>query len=274
MSESKKIVRTDHLRTIKMGLLRVSPVAQRDLNTARVKHILDDLNLDKLGTLTVSERDGFFYIIDGQHRWVALRNFLGDGWEDVSVEAWCWTGLSEQEEAHKFLEFNDSLTVDEFSRFKVGVTADLPVPTDINRIVTSLGLKVTRSKTNGGIAAVSGLNAVYLKLGGPATLQKTLTIVRDSFGDIGFESVIVKGVARMYTRYEGKLDADRLVKKLNATNGGYKNILQRARLVREQNGAYMDLCVAAVITEIYNSGLRGKASLGRWWREEDHALAA
>ncbi|UAJ79991.1 hypothetical protein IT072_02620 [Leifsonia sp. ZF2019] len=231
-----------------------------------MKYILNNLNLDKLGTLTVSARDGLYYVIDGQHRLAALREFLGDGWEDVCIEAWCWHGLTEAQEAKKFLEFNDVLTVDSFAKFKAGVTAKDPIPSDIDRIVMSLGLKVTRNVVPGSIRAVGALTSTYAKFG-PQGLAKTLWIIREAFGDRGFESSIIEGVALFWSRYEGRVDPERVIKKLNVTMGGTKGVLNRAGLKREQTGQPVAQCVAAAITDIYNAGLRGTASLGSWWKD-------
>ena len=86
----RKIVRAASIRSIKMSDLRVSPRSQRELNENRVKKILDSLDIDRLGTLTVSHRDGLYWIIDGQHRFHALREHLqrefGDDWTEWEIQ--------------------------------------------------------------------------------------------------------------------------------------------------------------------------------------------
>lgn len=269
----KRIKREAQIRTIKLGEIRVSPTGQRELNTVRVKRIVDNLDMERLGTITVSQRDGLYWLIDGQHRFNALKEFFGEGYEDWQTQAWCYFGLTEEQEAEKFLQHNEVLAVDAYSRFKVGVTANRPVESDIDRIVRSLGLKVSRTQGNGSISAVSALTKTYTRFG-PSGLTQTLWAIRESFGDGGFESVIIDGLALFRGRYEGRLDADRLVKKLLATRGGVKGVLNRAHLIRRDLEQPIPVCVAAAITDIYNQGSRGTNSLGSWWKDATRAEAA
>jgi hypothetical protein len=263
---SRQVKRAAQLRTIKLGDVRVSPTGQRELNTARVNKIVESLDMDLIGTIEVSHRDGFYWVIDGQHRFNALKEFFGEGFEDWEITAWCYFDKTEEQEAELFLRFNDNLAVDAFAKFKVGVSAGRAAESDVDRIVRSLGLKVARSQDNGAISAVSALMKTYTRYG-PAGLVQTLWTIRESFGDRGFESVIIDGVGLFRARYEGRIDADKLVSKLSRTLGGVKGVLNRANLIREKTGQTVPQCVAAAITDIYNSGARGVASLGSWWKD-------
>lgn len=266
LTAAKKIKREARIRTIKLGDIRVSPAAQRELNQSRVNKIVDALEMERIGTITVSHRDGFYWLIDGQHRYNALKTFFGEGFEEWEVEAWCYFDLTEEQEAEKFLQHNEVLAVSAYDRYKVGITAERPVETDVDRIVRSLGLKVARAQAHGAISAVTALISVYTKHG-PRGLVGTLYVIREAFGDRGFESVVITGLATFRGRYDGRIDEDRLIKKLNATSGGVKGLLNRAALIRENVGQPVTSCVAAAITEIYNSGLRGQQSLGSWWKD-------
>lgn len=267
LTVAKKIKREARIRTIKLGDVRVSPAAQRELNQTRVNKIVDSLDLERLGTLTVSYRDGLYWLIDGQHRYNALKTFFGEGFEEWEVEAWCYFDLTEEKEAEKFLQHNEVLSVSAYDRFTVGVTAGRPVETDVDRIVRSLGLKVARAQGHGTISAVTALTSAYKKHG-PAGLVRALYVIREAFGDRGFESVIITGIALFRGRYEGRVDEARLIKKLNVTSGGVKGVLNKAAVIREKTGQPVPTCIAAAVTDIYNSGLRGVASLGSWWKDE------
>lgn len=262
----KRIKRQAQIRTIKLGDIRVSPTGQRELNMSRVKKILDNLDMERLGTLTVSARDGFFWLIDGQHRFNALKEYWGEGFEEWEIEAWCYFDLTEEQEAEKFLQHNEVLTVDAYARFKVGVAAGRPVENDIDRIVRSLDLKVTRQHGTGSISAVASLVKTYTRYG-PQGLVQTLWTIREAFGDRGFEAVIIDGVGLFRARYEGRIDPERLVKKLSTTLGGVKGLLNRANLIREKTGQTVPQCVAAAVTDVYNQGARGLQSIGSWWKD-------
>jgi len=265
----KKIKRAAQIRTVRLGDMRVSPTGQRDFNMVKGKSILNNLNMEDLGTFTCSFRDGLYWIIDGQHRQWALREFFGEGWEEWTVEVYTYFDLTPAQEAAKFLVFNNTLAVDAYSRFKIGVEAELPTPTDINRVVLSLGLKVTRYKAPGSVAAVGSIAKVYQRTG-PSGLAQTLAIIRDAFSMTGFDREIIAGVSLFWSRYEGQVEQADLVKSLSRTADGYKGILKRAHLWKERVDQPIDQCVAASISDIYSTGRRGKG-LGSWWKDGKQA---
>lgn len=258
--------RSGSIRTVRLGDMRVSPAAQREINLPFARHITDNFDPDKLGQITVSERDGFFWIVDGQHRHRGTIDYLGEGWEEQRLEVYCYTGFSEEQEAEMFLNLNNVRAVDAFDKFKVAVAAGRPVQTDIDRIVRSLNLKVSRGSDDGSIAAVTALTRVYEKYG-PKGLVQTLWTLREALGPRGFDSVVIEGVGLFIARYEGRLDQDRLVKKIAGIPLGLRGLVSRARLVRERLGQPIPQCIAATITEVYNAGTRGTQGLGSWWKE-------
>lgn len=262
--------RSGAIRTVRLGDMRVSPAAQREINLNFARHITDNFDPDKLGQLTVSERDGFYWIVDGQHRHRGAIDYLGEGWEEQRLEVYCYTGLDEEQEAELFLNLNNVRAVDAFDKFKVAVTAGRSVQTDIDRIVRSLGLKISRGQDDGSIAAVTALSKVYDRHTAKGLVQ-TLWTIREGLGLRGFDAVVIEGVGLFTARYEGRLDQERLVKKLAAFPGGLRGLISRARLTRQRLGQSIPHCIAAVITEVYNSGTRGTQGLGSWWKEGNAA---
>src|SRR5688500_2367601 len=100
--------------------MRTSPIAQREINPARVDYIPRNFDPEDLGNPNVSQRSGLDSIIDGQHRVEALKVI---GWEDQQIQCCCYDGLTEQEEAERFLTLNATLTVNARARYRIGVTA-------------------------------------------------------------------------------------------------------------------------------------------------------
>ena len=89
-----RIERQARLRWVPLTQMRVSPLAQRDLNQARVNRLAAVFDIEQMGAPTVSHRGGWYYLIDGQHRIEALKLWLGF-WEDQQVQCWCYEGLSD-----------------------------------------------------------------------------------------------------------------------------------------------------------------------------------
>lgn len=269
-TKDRKITRAASIRSVKMSDLRVSPTSQRDLNDNRVAKILDNLDFDRLGTLTVSSRDGLYWIIDGQHRFHALRAYLqrefGDDWAEWEIQTWCYFGLTEREEAQRFLQFNDSLAVNAYDRFRVGVSAGLPVPSDIDRIVRSLGLKVARTKERNHVGAVACLDHAYRT--GIPVLVTMLTTIRDAWDGIGYDAAMMDGLTLFIARYDGQFDRARLTKRLGEIRNGARGVRQHASTERERTGRSWAECHAAALVGIYNKQLRGKNALTGWWRYE------
>lgn len=262
----KRVERDARLRWVPLGKMRVSPLAQRELNMARVEHIARTMDLEQIGTPTVNERDGHFYIIDGQHRVEALRQWLGEECDSQTVQCWTYVGLSEQDEAEKFLKLNDTLTVNALSKFKVGVQAERTRETDIDRIVRAQGLCVTADKVEGGVRAVGTLSRVYDREGA-AALARALGVIRDAYGSAGFEAPVIDGIGYLCGRYNGELDVPTAVTKLASAMGGVNGLLNNAETLRKQTGNPRGQCVAAAAVDLINRGKGGK-KLQSWWRSD------
>ncbi|MCW2165366.1 hypothetical protein B0I12_002521 [Microbacterium hydrothermale] len=262
---------SSRITTVKLGQLRVSSAAQREFSDTWGEFLEKNFNLDLVGMLTVSFRDGVYWVVDGQHRTHGLISWakreFGDEWQEWTVHVNCHYNLSERAEAALFLAFNNRRTISAYDKFTVGVTADLAVPTDINRVVLGAGLRVDKARKPGSVSAVGALEYVY-RLGDAVLLRKTLNTIRDAWAGTGFDSDVIRGVALVINRYEGRVDEERLVKRLSAFANGARGVRQRAYVIKDSHGSKLDVAHAAAITDIYNAGLRGGASLGSWWKDE------
>lgn len=268
-SGKNRVEREARLRWVPIALMRVSPLAQRDINQSRVDRMAADPDLEQLGTPTVNHRDGHWYVIDGQHRIEMLKQI---GWGDQQVQCWAYEGLTEEEEAERFLRLNDVLAVDAFAKFKVGVQAGRPVETDIDRVVRAQSLCVSRDRIPGAVRAVGTLVRIYNRAGA-AVLARSLGIIRDAYGDPGMEAAVIDGIGLLCARYNGELDVPTAVQKLSNAHGGVNGLLGKAENLRQKTGNAKGHCVAAAAVEIINSG-RGGHKLPSWWREDGASLKA
>jgi hypothetical protein len=261
LAESSRVQRQARLRWVPIAAMRVSPLAQRELNQARVDKLAASFDPEQLGAPTVNLRDGCYYLIDGQHRVEAL---LAIGWGDQQVQCWTYQGLTEAEEAAKFLALNDTLTVHAFAKFTVGVHAGRTEDCDIDRIVRAQGLRISRQNGGGAIGAVGTLRRVYRR--GPAVLARALRIIRDAYGDPGLDASVIDGLGLLCRRY-ADLDETTAITRLTAAPGGVHGLLGKAENLRKQTGNPKAHCVAAAAVEIINRG-RGGTKLPGWWRTE------
>lgn len=258
-----KVQRAARLRWHSLADMTVNPLAQREINQARVDKLVAHLDLEQIGTPTVNVRGGSVYIIDGQHRMEAMRQF---GFTDEKVQCWTYEGLTEEEEAEKFLQLNDVLVVASMPKFRAAVHAGRDVESDIDRVVRSCGLVVTKDKVPGAIGAVGTLGRVYAR-SGSSVLGRSLRIIRDAYGDAGLEAPVIDGLGLLCQRYNGELDEAAAVQRLKAAHGGAEGLIGAAEKMRRQTGQPKGQCVAASAVEIINRG-RGGKKLTPWWKGE------
>lgn len=263
---NNKVERIARLQWVPLNLIKVNPAAQRDLNRARVDKLITEFDPEQLGFPTVNHRDGHFWVMDGQHRIEALKEWLGD-WDGQQMQCQTYEGLTEDEEAEIFLKINDALSVQAYSKFRIAVQAGRADETTVDRVVRECMLRVSQDKGNGAIGAVGTLMKVYRR-GGPATLARTLLIVRDAYGDPGLDASVIDGIGLLCHRYNGELDDGRLVERLSKAHGGVNALLGKAETFRKSTGNIKSHCVAAAAVDINNSG-RGGKKLPSWWKSDD-----
>jgi hypothetical protein len=253
------------LQFVPLAETAVTAAGQRRRNQRWVDYLVNNMELESLGYPIVNQRNGAYYIIDGQHRIEALKR-LGLG--DSTIECFVYTGLSEADEAARFLTWNNQLTVGAFDKFRIGVKAGFKAEKEIVKIVESVNLTISRESVPGAIGATGTLKRIYDRSGG-AVLQRTLAIVRDAFGAVGFTALIMDATAHVVGRY-GNLDDETLIRKLSRVPGGVQTVVGRAEVVRQQTGQPKTHCLAAEIVKLYNAGSRHPVSgrLTPWWKAD------
>ena len=212
----------------------------------------------------MNHRDGLYYIVDGQHRVMALRII---GWEDQQIECECFEDLSEREEAELFLKRNKRRAVRAFEAFVVAVKAGREAECDIQRIVMSQGLKVSEDTNDGSVQAVTALMYVYTRYGA-GVLAKTLRITRDAYAKDheAFRGYMVQGVGQVCGKFNGQVDEATAVRQLAKLPGGPLGVLGKAQIVKRQMGASMGSCVSSVIVDALNAGVPPRQRLTNWWK--------
>ena len=280
MKETSSARKTTHqiarpnreLRYVPLGKMRIAPYAQRDLKEAWVDHLFANFEPEQLGALEVSERDGYFYIMDGRHRFETLKRWLGEGWEEQQIQCWVAIGLTEKDEAETFLRLNDVLAVNVFDKFRIALRALRPVETEINRVVVFQNLNISKQAVPGAISCVGTLRRVYLRDGREA-LASALRIARDAYGDAGLAAPVIDGLGLLCHRYNGVLDETAAIKALASAHGGVNGLLNIAEQLRQKTGNAKQHCVAGAAVEIINRS-RAAKRLPSWWKDGNKSAVA
>lgn len=256
-----KLERTARLRWVPLDQIKVNPAAQRDLKQTRVDHLVASLDLDQIGNPVLNERNGSFYCIDGQHRIEALRQF---GFTSETVQCWVHVGLTEAEEAERFLQINDTLTVEGHAKFRTAVHAGRPDECEINRVVLANGCVVSKDSLPGAIAAIGTVRRIFNR-SGSAVLGRTIRIANNAYGDVGLDAAVLDGLGLLCQRYNGDLNDDEATDRLSKVAGGAQGLLGAAEKLRRSTGERRGVCVAAAAVDIINRGKGGKKLPG-WWK--------
>lgn len=240
---------------VPVGKLHLHAKANRELRPNRVKALVNKMDLDALGRFAVWRDGRNLYVIDGQHRKVALEQLGLSDWE---VRCEIYEGMTFPDACEQFLKLNDAMTVRPFDKFDKGVKAGRMECVETDRIVRAAGLVPASGAGEGKLACpVAALETWKLDQG--ESLAASLRVISQSWGyqPAALEGSIVKGLGIFASRHNGNVDYDGLIKKLAKYPGGPSRLLGVARSQRDYNGGSLAKNLADAVTQVYNKGRRG-----------------
>ena len=259
--------RSGSVQWVALADLRINERAQREFNEPWARSILAGFDPDKMQYPTVNHRDGHHYVVDGQHSVWAYKMWL-QFWDDQKIECIVHEGLTEEQEAELFLSLNNKRVVGGLEKFKAAVTAGRADETNIDAVVRAQGCKISRNRSqSGAIRAVGSLSKIYRDYG-PVVLGETVGLIRDCYGDAGYEAAILVGIAGVLDRYPS-VHLPRLQIALHDAAGGSKGLLNSARALQAQVGGTMSNACSAAVVNIYNRTKGPK--LPSWWKSQEAA---
>ncbi len=240
-------------------------VYQRSLNARNIAAIARNFNEARLGVLVVSERpNGFFAVLDGQHRLAAMRQLGIQSANCIVLE-----GMSLQEEAEFFRrqsENKQNLRVKDL--FNAGIYAGDVQCMEIQKLLDKYSFRIGGSGQAKTVNALDALNSI-VKLYGYEVLEYTLAVIDATwptdrtvmrremlaplaeFGHCFRDKVTV---SRFATRMMSKMPADLCRDMKNRNRGGSTPSMAFNKQVRFTS--------CSVLVDAYNKGL-GSTSQNR-----------
>jgi hypothetical protein len=255
-------------KQIPVSALTVDTKVQRSqFDQKRVEKIVANFNEAALGVVTVSERDdGSLKIVDGWHRWEAVRR-VTDNQGELDCEV--FSGLTLAEEAQLFLDKNYTNAPKILDKFRVRVTKGETFATEIADILRSYHWEIASTIGNGNVNAVGALEKIHalskVKESDPPLLQLVFLTINNAWGQdrYGGQAHIIVGLGSLFAEHGSLIDVSRLVNVLKHWKGGPEGLVTNAKASAALHGMKVGYAVANLITEKYNVGLRAK-SLPNW----------
>lgn len=238
--------------------LFADPAYQRDLDENRVARMVKDYDPALVGIIEVSERPqaggtNRYAIVDGQHRWAAVRDKAFDTTDRPHIVCRVHSGLTVDEEAKLYHRLNTTRKqLTGWDRWRARRSSGDTAVVDIEATVTEAGWTVSYLGKRGQIKSTSGLEKVHT-LGGRQLLVEVLDVITSAWRDDpeGVTNNILQGLAHILANYtRDELDLGRLVEALSGIVPRQLNA--RAAAARELHKGTLDKLTAYVVIGEYN----------------------
>lgn len=228
----------------------------RKVDVNRVKKYIKTFRNDLLGIVLISERDGNYYIVDGQHRILALKAL-----NIRTVKCDVRTGLTYEEEARLFHDINDKSNrkdLNTFDSIKGLYEARDQLIVEMHDVVWENGFELSDQVGDNKLACASTVKRITERWGSEI-LDKTLSILRKTWnGDSeSLRAPIVEGLAYLLKTYGEKMDYSKLPEKLK--NHQPSVLMSGAEI--DPNGGVKYARVARQFLKNYNKHLGQKNKL-------------
>jgi len=229
--------------------------SQRHYHKKWARKISEEFDPDMFGVLAVCPAEnGTYHSIDGQHRRAAVEMLWG---ENEMVPCNVFKADSPERAAQLFDALNTARRpLQPLEIFSVRVTGKLEPELSVHKIVTGLGYKVSASKEDGNIAAVTACVATYKEYGKEGLLG-ALLLIREIWGkaSASVDAPMIRGFAEFLATHGKDIDDKRLVSKVAKiyTPG---RLLGAAKSARELFRGSVPKNICRVLVETYNTGLR------------------
>lgn len=162
---------------VPVALMAIDTAYQRETRQRVLTRLIAEFDIERCGILTVSERDGLYYVVDGQHRYLAAR---ANGIKELCCEI--RRGLSPYQEAEIFARQNVNVTkLRPVDMYKAECFVNRPdsLYVTINEGIAKYGFKVSSSTSVKGFHSLTHL-ARSLALFGSDFLDYICRIIKSA----------------------------------------------------------------------------------------------
>lgn len=245
---------------------------QRMVHNRRVDQIVANYDADVFGVLYANQRDsGHIYLMDGQHRWEALRKMHA---EDMKAPCYVVSGLDKQGEARVFWKMNQfRLHPGSLDTFRARIQAGDSDAVAIQQIAWDLGLHLMSYPAAMGpndVLAYGTLERIY-RMG---VLPDVITIIREGWPheNGAFRAAYMMGVARFMIGFRTLFNVDHLRGVMAAHSA--KAIESRALFYKTTLNSASATAFARALHHFYNEHATSSQKLPHWGDQDEFIASA
>ena len=208
-----KEYREMHIRSNELEIPRRA--YQRPLNVNRVRQIAGDFDERVANEPKVSQRNGHYYVFDGQHT-IAAR-VERNGGKPLAILCKVYQGLTESDEATLFArQTGYSAELGAGVWIRALIYAGDPIACQFMKVTESMGLTLDYSQQGGTgrIACIATAFHEFQKVG-PEKYREALTILLDAWNGHrdSLRAETVTAMCEFVDLYEGEYNRKRMVKR-------------------------------------------------------------
>jgi hypothetical protein len=253
MSTSNQIQQNSKLDAIKRYILVLSVSAlrvdkyQRPLRLSRVKKYIKEFDIVKTGVILVSKRaDGTYWIIDGQHRYFAMKNL---GFQ--SITCLIHEGLTYKQEAETFYYVNDIKVVSPLEKLNSRIEMEDGPSINLVAICLKHGFIIDTRSPRKEFRSIRVLQDIYTYDNGVA-LDRILKVINTAYPTEKSRTLnkVLRGMFIFLKKYGDAVDEKNLIKRLSSAGivqlFAKGNSFMQFRMGQEHDG------IAEAITDIYD----------------------
>lgn len=159
---------------VPISLMRIDDSYQR-LVQNNVKKLMRNWDDEECEALRVSYRDGYFYIVDGQHRYVVANV------KNIShLVCEIYTGLTREDEAKKFAKQNENITrLTTYDTFKANLVYKESIDSSIKKVCDKFHVSVKKSNGAKNLKSVSSARNI-VRNNGEKAFEWILSVIADA----------------------------------------------------------------------------------------------
>jgi len=237
---------------VKIIEMRVDEKVQRYKSDNVIATISSKFDIRNVGLLTVSLReDGFYYIIDGQHRMeAAMLN------EVEELDCLIHEGLSIKDEANMFLALNkDRKLPTAIDNFKVAVTAGKELECAVDEILKKHNIVVDSKCTGISLGSPQTCIGIYNKYNGEV-LDLTLEILLEAWGLGSIKSNPIRAMGCFIGDQREHVNVEELINRLS--KACFATINQEVEKLKITKNFSRREALEVLIFQAYNKGRQNK----------------